>query len=89
MRLRSKPERKAIGEAMKAARACWAAGNTMDVTLCLTALERARVRAGCAPGIFNTDQGSQFTSQPWTSRLAEMGAHQHGRARAVDGQRVH
>jgi putative transposase len=68
----------------------WAVSNTMDVALCLTALERARVRArvraGCSPGIFNTDQGSQFTSQPWTSRLVEMGARisMDGRGRWMD-----
>src|SRR5688572_10520890 len=33
----------------------WAVSNTMDVTLCLTALERAKKRAGCVPEIFNTD----------------------------------
>ena len=51
----------------------WAVSNTMDVTLCLEALERAKARAGCVPEIFNTDQGSQFTSQPWCEKLTQWG----------------
>lgn len=51
----------------------WAVSNTMDVAFCLLALERARERAGCVPEIFNTDQGSQFTSQEWTGKLQEWG----------------
>lgn len=51
----------------------WAVSNTMDVALCLLALERAKARAGCVPEIFNTDQGSQFTSQEWTDKLQEWG----------------
>jgi putative transposase len=52
----------------------WAVSNTMDVALCLRALERAKAHAGCVPEIFNTDQGSQFTSQPWCQQLTEWGA---------------
>jgi putative transposase len=64
----------------------WAVSNTMDVSLCLLALERARARAGCVPEIFNTDQGSQFTSQEWTSRLAGWGVQisMDGRGRWMD-----
>jgi putative transposase len=51
----------------------WAVSNTMDVALCLRALERAKAHAGCVPEIFNTDQGSQFTSQPWCQQLTEWG----------------
>lgn len=47
----------------------WAVSNTMDTSLCLLALERARTFAGCVPEIFNTDQGSQFTSEEWTTKL--------------------
>jgi putative transposase len=51
----------------------WAVSNTMDTGLCLLALERAKARAGRVPEIFNTDQGSQFTSEEWTGRLKEWG----------------
>ena len=52
----------------------WAVSNTMDVTLCLTALARALKSAGgVLPEIFNTDQGSQYTSQEWVAALQEKG----------------
>jgi putative transposase len=52
----------------------WAVSNTMDVALCLTALARAvKAAGGVLPGIFNTDQGSQFTSQEWVGALQEKG----------------
>jgi putative transposase len=48
----------------------WAVSNTMDVALCLTALARAlKACDGVLPEIFNTDQGSQFTSQEWVAAL--------------------
>jgi putative transposase len=64
----------------------WAVSNTMDVSLCLLALERARARAGCVPEIFNTDQGSQFTSEQWTGKLAGWGVKisMDGRGRWMD-----
>lgn len=51
----------------------WAVSNTMDTSLCLLALEHAKAWAKCVPEIFNTDQGSQFTSAEWTGRLTEWG----------------
>ena len=52
----------------------WAVSNTMDVALCLTALARAvKACGGVLPEIFNTDQGSQFTSQEWVGALQEKG----------------
>lgn len=52
----------------------WAVSNTMDVSLCLTAFARALEAAGgVLPEIFNTDQGSQFTSQEWVAALEEKG----------------
>ena len=39
-------------------------GERMDVSLCLRALERA-FDTGRKPRIFNTDQGSQYTSKAW------------------------
>jgi putative transposase len=64
----------------------WAVSNTMDVSLCLLALDRAKVFAGCVPEIFNTDQGSQFTSEEWTGKLKEWGVKisMDGRGRWMD-----
>jgi len=64
----------------------WAVSNTMDVSLCLLALDRARAFAGCVPEIFNTDQGSQFTSEEWTSKLQSWGVRisMDGRGRWMD-----
>src|SRR6201986_3027076 len=46
----------------------WRLSNTMDVAFCLAALEDALARFG-KPEIFNTDQGSQFTSGEVTGRV--------------------
>ena len=64
----------------------WAVSNTMDTSLCLLALDRAKARAGCVPEVFNTDQGSQFTSEEWTARLKEWGVQisMDGRGRWMD-----
>jgi putative transposase len=43
----------------------WRLSNTMDVEFCREAVEEALTIHGC-PGIFNTDQGSQFTSLRFT-----------------------
>jgi putative transposase len=50
----------------------WRLSNTMDVSFCLAALEEALAKFG-KPEIFNTDQGSQFTSAAFTGALAEAG----------------
>jgi len=50
----------------------WRLSNTMDVQFCVDALEEALDRYG-RPEIFNTDQGSQFTSWAWTHCLKESG----------------
>jgi len=42
--------------------------NTLDVSFCIEALEEAILKYG-TPGIFNTDQGSQFTSDAFTDIL--------------------
>ncbi len=46
----------------------WRLSNTMDVSFCKEALEEAISRYG-SPEIFNTDQGSQFTSEAFTGVL--------------------
>jgi putative transposase len=51
----------------------WAVGNTMDGGLNEKALAMAVARGWERPEIFNTDQGSQFTSTEWTGRLEGLG----------------
>ena len=46
----------------------WRLSNTLDGSFCVDALEEAVARYGC-PEIFNTDQGSQFTSESFTDVL--------------------
>jgi len=50
----------------------WRLSNTMDADFCIEALEEAMARHG-RPEIFNTDQGSQFTSPRFTDVLTEAG----------------
>jgi putative transposase len=63
----------------------WRLSNTMDVAFCVDALDEALVRFG-RPEIFNTDQGSQFTSAAFTGRLAAAGIRisMDGRGRWLD-----
>src|SRR5690349_13041223 len=63
----------------------WRLSNTMDVSFCVAALEEALARFG-APAIFNTDQGSQFTSAAFTDTLAAAGVRisMDGRGRWMD-----
>lgn len=50
----------------------WRLSNTLEASFCVDALEEALGRYG-RPGIFNTDQGSQFTSFEFTGVLKEAG----------------
>jgi putative transposase len=50
----------------------WRLSNTMDDEFCVAALEDAITRYG-KPDIFNTDQGSQFTSASFTGVLLKAG----------------
>jgi len=50
----------------------WRLSNTMDTDFCVAALEEAIENYG-SPEIFNTDQGSQFTSYAFTSVLKGAG----------------
>ena len=63
----------------------WRLSNTMDVSFCVSALEEALARFG-RPEIFNTDQGSQFTSAAFTGTLAAAGIaiSMDGRGRWMD-----
>jgi putative transposase len=49
----------------------WRLSNTMDVDFCVQALDQALSRG--QPEIFNTDQGSQFTSEAFTGLLLKQG----------------
>lgn len=62
----------------------WEVSNTLDVSFCLSALECA-MSVAC-PEIFNSDQGSQFTSRLFTSRLEAAGVSisMDGRGRVFD-----
>lgn len=62
----------------------WELSNSLDADFCVVALDRA-LRRG-RPAIFNTDQGSQFTSRDFTSRLeqARVEISMDGRGRAMD-----
>ncbi len=63
----------------------WRLSNTMDVEFCIEALEDAMQRHGL-PKIFNSDQGSQFTSPPFTQLLldATVKISMDGRGRWMD-----
>ena len=50
----------------------WRLSNTLDTSFCVAALEEAMERFG-NPEIFNTDQGSQFTSESFTKKLLNNG----------------
>jgi putative transposase len=50
----------------------WRLSITMDVSFCIEALDEA-LSKNEKPEIFNTDQGSQFTSEAFTGRLKENG----------------
>ncbi len=63
----------------------WRLSNTMDTRFCIEALDEALARYG-KPKIFNTDQGSQFTSEAFTGRLIPAGVEisMDGRGRFLD-----
>jgi putative transposase len=63
----------------------WRLSNTMDTEFCAAALEEALARYG-RPDIFNTDQGSQFTSFAFTNTLKDAGIRisMDGRGRWMD-----
>ena len=59
----------------------WRLSNTMESHFCVQALQEALSRYGL-PDIFNTDQGSQFTSKDFTGTLKE-----HQVKISMDGRR--
>ena len=58
----------------------WRVSNTLGADFCVEALEEALLRYG-RPEIFNTDQGSQFTSDDFTGTLKR-----HGITISMDGK---
>lgn len=62
----------------------WEVSVSLDVGFCLEALDRALEKG--RPAIFNSDQGCQFTSQPFTERLLsrDIRISMDGRGRALD-----
>jgi len=58
----------------------WQLSNTLDAEFCVEALEQALSKYS-RPEIFNTDQGSQFTSDDFTGTLKE-----HGITISMDGK---
>ena len=58
----------------------WRLSNTLDVSFCNDALEEA-IRKHGIPDIFNSDQGSQFTSEEFTGILIS-----HGIKISMDGR---
>ena len=67
----------------------WRLSNTMDSDFCVAALEDALNRYG-VPEIFNTDQGSQFTSYNFTKALrdAKVRISMDGRGRWLDNAMI-
>jgi putative transposase len=63
----------------------WRLSNTLTVHFCVEALEEAMAKYG-KPGIFNTDQGSQFTSEDWITPLKSAGVaiSMDGKGRWID-----
>ena len=59
----------------------------METGFCLAALEKAFVAS--APGIFNTDQGAQFTSSAFTDMLKEKNINISMDGRGRDGQHLY
>ena len=63
----------------------WRLSNTLSAHFCVEALEEAMAKYGM-PEIFNTDQGSQFTSEDWIAPLKAAGVaiSMDGKGRWID-----
>ncbi|HEX7648388.1 MAG TPA: DDE-type integrase/transposase/recombinase, partial [Noviherbaspirillum sp.] len=59
----------------------WRVSNTMTTDFCIEAVQQEAIARYGAPEIFNTDQGSQFTSLEFTQLLKD-----HGIAISMDGK---
>ena len=67
----------------------WRLSNSMDADFCVEALKDALARHG-RPEIFNTDQGSQFTSGAWIDVLtdAKIRISMDGKGRWIDNRMI-
>lgn len=67
----------------------WQLSNSLDASFCVECLEDALEIEG-DPKIFNTDQGSQFTSDAFTGKLKERGIQisMDGKGRALDNRMI-
>ena len=63
--------------------------NSVDAEFCVVALKEALAKHG-TPEIFNTDQGSQFTSGDWVDVLtdAKVKISMDGKGRWIDNRRI-
>lgn len=63
----------------------WEVSTSLETDFCIIALDKA-FDTGCCPLIFNTDQGSQFTSNLFTEQLKNQSVliSMDGRGRALD-----
>ena len=61
----------------------WRLSNTLDTSFCIEALQEAIATYG-KPDIFNTDQGSQFTSYEFTSIITNNNISMDGQGRWRD-----
>lgn len=67
----------------------WRLSNSMDVDFCIEALREALAKYG-TPEIFNSDQGSQFTSGAWIDLLADakVKISMDGKGRWIDNRMI-
>jgi putative transposase len=67
----------------------WRLSNSMDAAFCVEALKEALANHG-TPEIFNTDQGSQFTSGDWIDVLtdAKTKISMDGKGRCIDNRMI-
>ena len=67
----------------------WRLSNTLEADFCVAALKEALATYG-PPEIFNTDQGSQFTSSDWIDELkeAKVKISMEGKGRWVDNRMI-
>ena len=67
----------------------WRLSNSMDTAFCVEALKEALAKHG-TPELFNTDQGSQFTSGDWIDVLTEakIKISMDGKGRWIDNRMI-
>lgn len=67
----------------------WRLSNTQEADFCVAALKEALAKYG-PPEIFNTDQGSQFTSSDWIDELkkAKVKISMDGKGRWIDNRMI-